>query len=87
MVVVYGGKDREGRLGDLFSLDTATHTWTELKPLGNAPPPRSLHSAVLISNNRMIILGGMVPKNEGVNKLEPGDDPAGKSVWKSEDKV
>ena len=34
MVVVYGGKDRDGRLGDLFSLDTATHTWTELKPLG-----------------------------------------------------
>ena len=54
---------------------------------GNTPPPRSLHSAVLISDNRMIVLGGMVPKNEEINKLKQGDDPAGKSVWQSEDKV
>jgi hypothetical protein len=55
MLVVYGGKDMHSRLGDIFSLDTGSNSWTELKPLGISPPPRSMHSAVLISGTVITI--------------------------------
>lgn len=84
MLVVYGGKDAHSRLSDIFSLDTGSNTWVELKPLGIAPPPRSMHSAVLISQNRMVVLGGIMPINEDIPKLHFGDDPSGKSVWRSD---
>lgn len=87
MLVVYGGKDMHSRLGDIFSLDTGSNSWTELKPLGISPPPRSMHSAVLISGNRMVVIGGLIPISDEIQKLHHGDDPSGKSVWKSDNSM
>ena len=69
MVVIYGGKDKTRRLGDIFTLDTGTNTWMELKPLGPTPKPRSLHTSLLVSKDRMVVIGGIVPKDEKRDKL------------------
>merc|ERR1712131_518690 len=87
MVVVYGGKDKTRRLNDLFTLDTATNTWTELKPLGLAPPPRSLHTSLLVSKDRMVVIGGLIPKNSTKEKMLNSDDPSGKDVWQLDDQI
>jgi len=87
MVVVYGGKDRHRRLADLFTLDTGTNTWTELKPLGLAPPPRSLHTAQLISKDRMVVIGGLVPRDAEREKMVNSDDPSGNDVWSADDQI
>lgn len=87
MVIIYGGKDQRTRLGDIFSLDTGTNTWTELKPLGNPPKARSLHSAAMISDTKMVILGGIVPKSDEKDKLMNNSCPSGKDIWRSDDGV
>ena len=69
MVVIYGGKDKTRRLSDIFTLDTGTNTWMELKPLGPQPKARSLHTSLLVSNDRMVVTGGIVPKDEKRDKL------------------
>ena len=69
MVVIYGGKDKTRRLSDIFTLDTGTNTWTELKPLGQAPRPRSLHTSLLVSKDRMVVIGGLVPKDQNRDKM------------------
>lgn len=48
------------RLGDLWQLDIETMTWSKPHVGGQAPLPRSLHSATLI-NNKMYVFGGWVP--------------------------
>ncbi|UJR10483.1 hypothetical protein I4U23_014687 [Adineta vaga] len=58
-LIVYGGMNGH-RLGDLWSFHLDFSQWTQLAPSGLSPQPRSLHSAVVISN-RMFIFGGWVP--------------------------
>lgn len=45
-LVVFGGRSSAGDLNDLWSLDLATTTWTQLTPAGPMPEPRSTHNAV-----------------------------------------
>lgn len=87
MVIVYGGKDERRRLGDIFSLDTGTNTWTELKPLGFPPLNRSLHSAVMISETKMVVLGGLVQRSEKFDQLMDNHCPTGKQIWQADDSV
>ena len=58
-LIIYGGMSG-CRLGDLWILHIDTMTWSRPQISGNAPLPRSLHSATMISN-RMFIFGGWVP--------------------------
>ena len=58
-LIIYGGMSG-CRLGDLWILHIDTMTWSRPNISGNAPLPRSLHSATMISN-RMFIFGGWVP--------------------------
>jgi len=58
-LIVYGGMNGH-RLGDLWSFHLDFSQWTQLTPSGLAPPPRSLHSSVIIGH-RMFVFGGWVP--------------------------
>lgn len=58
-LVIYGGMSG-CRLGDLWTLDIETLTWSKPSLSGLAPLPRSLHSATTIGN-KMYIFGGWVP--------------------------
>ncbi len=58
-LVVYGGSDGTSALGDAWSLDLASLTWTALAPAGPQPPPRNLHDAIFDPLRRhMIVFGG-----------------------------
>ncbi|KAL4646273.1 host cell factor 1-like [Arapaima gigas] len=58
-LVIYGGMSG-CRLGDLWTLDIDTLTWSKPSVSGTAPLPRSLHSATTITN-KMYVFGGWVP--------------------------
>uniref|UniRef100_A0A6Q2XGA9 Host cell factor 1 n=1 Tax=Esox lucius TaxID=8010 RepID=A0A6Q2XGA9_ESOLU len=58
-LIIYGGMSG-CRLGDLWTLDIETLTWTKPSVNGTAPLPRSLHSATTIGN-KMFVFGGWVP--------------------------
>uniref|UniRef100_UPI00358E6DC9 host cell factor 1-like isoform X3 n=1 Tax=Myxine glutinosa TaxID=7769 RepID=UPI00358E6DC9 len=58
-LIIYGGMSG-CRLGDLWSLNIDTFTWTNPVLSGVPPLPRSLHSATVIGNN-MYVFGGWVP--------------------------
>ncbi|KAM9536491.1 host cell factor 1a isoform 11-T12 [Salvelinus alpinus] len=58
-LIIYGGMSG-CRLGDLWTLDIDTLTWTKPSVNGTAPLPRSLHSAITITN-KMFVFGGWVP--------------------------
>ncbi|XP_023850832.1 host cell factor 1 isoform X7 [Salvelinus sp. IW2-2015] len=51
-LIIYGGMSG-CRLGDLWTLDIDTLTWTKPSVNGTAPLPRSLHSAITITNNNL----------------------------------
>lgn len=87
MVIIYGGKDDRKRLGDIFSLDTGTNTWTELKPLGNPPLHRSMHASVMVSETKMVVLGGLVAKSDKFDQLMDNHCPTGRDVWEPDDSV
>ncbi|CAM9959733.1 unnamed protein product [Lampetra planeri] len=59
MLVIYGGMSG-CRLGDLWTLDVDTMTWSQPMMSGIAPLPRSLHSATVIGP-KMFVFGGWVP--------------------------
>ncbi|XP_035633252.1 host cell factor 1 isoform X2 [Oncorhynchus keta] len=58
-LIIYGGMSG-CRLGDLWTLDIDTLTWTKPSVNGTSPLPRSLHSAITITN-KMFVFGGWVP--------------------------
>ncbi|EEB16668.1 hypothetical protein, conserved [Pediculus humanus corporis] len=58
-LIIYGGMCGR-RLGDVWSLDIETMTWSQPVLFGSVPLPRSLHTASLIGH-KMFIFGGWVP--------------------------
>ena len=58
-LIIYGGMSG-CRLADLWILHIDTMTWSKPNLGGNAPLPRSLHSATMIGP-RMFVFGGWVP--------------------------
>ncbi|GLI63873.1 hypothetical protein VaNZ11_006989 [Volvox africanus] len=57
-LLLFGGRLESGRVaGDAWVLDLNTHTWSQLRVPGPAPPPRKMHSAVYLTN-RVVIFGG-----------------------------
>jgi len=59
-LVVFGGNNTGGILGDLWSLSFAgTPTWVLLPPSGTPPPPRTGHKAIYdVTRDRMVLFGG-----------------------------
>lgn len=77
-MLVHGGRFRRASsgpyrlLGDLWALDLATDTWTEL-PAPTAPPPRANHVGV-VAGDRLVIHGGNASTDGAA--FDPLDD-----VW------
>src|SRR5262245_56181177 len=65
-LIVFGGVNFSGTLGDLWMLSNAsgvggTPSWTQLSPAGTPPSGRVSHTAVYDAGaNRMIVFGGDV---------------------------
>lgn len=70
---IYGGNYTPGPeesytvLGDLWELDTETMTWTELKPSGPQPGPRTAHTLVGL-NGKLYLFGGGLWEPKPVNR-------------------
>lgn len=58
-IYLFGGQDRSGKdFNDVWSLSTLNMTWDTAS--NGAPPfPRHLHTANLLSNGQMVIIGGL----------------------------
>jgi fructose-specific component phosphotransferase system IIB-like protein len=91
VMTVYGGGTTETTVfGDVWTLTnangvTGTPTWTQIKPVGAAPPARVGHSAIYESaNNRMTIFGGGNSKGKVLNDgwiLTNANNIGGKPQW------
>jgi hypothetical protein len=59
-ILVYGGGDATGTLGDAWALSlSGSPTWAQAAPTGNVPPARVAHAAVYDpSSDQMVIYGG-----------------------------
>jgi hypothetical protein len=47
-MLVFGGRHSHRSLVNIYSLDFTTMVWTKLEPLGQTPPARDSHSALLV---------------------------------------
>ena len=59
-VIIFGGMDENGPLGDAHVLDlsdAAAPLWWQLQPAGEPPRPRSGHTATLFGSD-IVIVGG-----------------------------
>ena len=57
-MIIFGGHHPQRTLSNLYSLDFTTLTWSKIEIVGNPPPARDSHSAILYDNTDMIIFGG-----------------------------
>ena len=64
-MIIFGGRHLQRTLSNIYSLDFTTLTWSKIEPLGNPPPARDSHTAIIYNNTDMIIFGG----NGSSNKL------------------
>lgn len=55
---LFGGAGASGALGDLWRYDFGADAWKRRTPDGPAPPARSGHTAVLVDDVGLVILGG-----------------------------
>ncbi|EPY52177.1 cell end marker Tea3 [Schizosaccharomyces cryophilus OY26] len=56
-LIIHGGKNQTGLLGDLWLFDLETVSWTEIRPVGNFPCPREGHKVVSFGN-KLYMYGG-----------------------------
>jgi hypothetical protein len=80
-MVVFGGFDDHGYLGDVWALSlSGTPAWTRLTPTGTPPSVRWGHSAIHDPlRDRMLVFGGYLLGGQEVNEvwaLSLGDAPA-----------
>ncbi|XP_067930012.1 kelch domain-containing protein 1-like [Watersipora subatra] len=58
-LVIFGGRDAEGRLNDLHFFNTETRKWNKERDIkGAVPACRSFHSAALCGSGAMAVTGG-----------------------------
>ncbi|MFO1078365.1 MAG: kelch repeat-containing protein [Planctomycetota bacterium] len=60
-ILLFGGIDANGFLGDLWQYVPFTGTWTQLSPTGNTPQPRALHSMCEGPGGSILLFGGTGP--------------------------
>lgn len=56
--IVTGNQNSLAAMNQLTVYDVASNSWSIVKTTGNVPSPRSDHSAVITSDDKIIILGG-----------------------------
>jgi len=73
-MVVFGGVKKNKWLNTLAVLDTTRWKWCPKKVLGDAPPPRSYHTATTVSSSLVVIFGGNdeLKSFDGVHVLDTG---------------
>ena len=57
-MIIFGGRNLQRSLSNIYSLDFTDFTWTKMEPIDNPPLSRDSHSAVLYNNSDMVIFGG-----------------------------
>ncbi len=68
-LIVIGGKDEENqKLMDVWSYDFTMYQWTELRPEGPVPLPRSGHSSC-IYKDFVVVFGGIHEVTQEMNDL------------------
>jgi hypothetical protein len=66
-ILLFGGWGTNGVLNDLWTYDTATHTWTELKASGTLPPGRMLHGVALDTKRHLLLIVGGQTTADGLS--------------------
>jgi Galactose oxidase, central domain len=71
LMALFGGNtaDDPGPMNDLWFLDTANDTWTQMQAEGEAPAPRYGHDAVWLAESRRLIVFGGHDASGDVNDL------------------
>lgn len=78
-LVLFGGRmkffseEENERLNDYHALNLQTKSWEELVLCGNSPPPIDSHAA-LVSQSKMIVLGGMASELANLYEIELTQD-------------
>ncbi|KAA0176421.1 hypothetical protein FNF27_02117 [Cafeteria roenbergensis] len=82
-VVFFGGNDADASFNDVIVLRTATASgswrWERPETTGDAPAPRTGHSATMVSPRHMAVVGGWDPSNtvvERAGRKEASDEAA-----------
>jgi len=69
-IVVIGGRDTSQRVYDIHILEVASLTWFQpLLVRGTVPQPRSFHTCTAVSNNKIILFGGLSRQNIHFNDV------------------
>ncbi|CEL60348.1 Rab9 effector protein with kelch motifs OS=Bos taurus GN=RABEPK PE=2 SV=1 [Rhizoctonia solani AG-1 IB] len=55
---IFGGSDESDSRDDIYTLDTETFVWGKPKPTGEQPPGSRAHTATLVHNRFIFIVGG-----------------------------
>ncbi|CAE6484383.1 unnamed protein product [Rhizoctonia solani] len=55
---IFGGTDESDSRDDVYTLDTETFVWGKPKPTGEQPPASRAHTATLVQNRFIFIVGG-----------------------------
>ncbi|GAB1522250.1 hypothetical protein RhiTH_005364 [Rhizoctonia solani] len=55
---IFGGSDETDSRDDVYTLDTETFVWGKPKPTGEQPPGSRAHTATLVHNRFIFIVGG-----------------------------
>lgn len=55
---IFGGTDESDSRDDLYTLDTETFVWGKPKHQGDVPPPSRAHTATLVQNRYIFVVGG-----------------------------
>ncbi|KAG8744929.1 hypothetical protein FRC10_009164 [Ceratobasidium sp. 414] len=58
VIWIFGGTDESDSRDDIYTLDTETFVWGKPKPQGDLPPPSRAHTATLVQNRYIFIVGG-----------------------------
>ncbi|KAK3281055.1 hypothetical protein CYMTET_11137, partial [Cymbomonas tetramitiformis] len=85
-LVVFGGQNKSGQLGDLLVLDLNSMEWSRPYPAGRVPPKRSGHSATYDTNtNKIFIYGGWdgVRQRDDLHILNVDGNPDTDWRWES----
>ena len=78
-VVIFGGQDDERQFSDVWTFSPAPQSWAEVATSGGGPSPRTRHSATMLDEDNMLVLGGFSRNDRYLNDAHLLNLKAG--VW------